>query len=124
MRIFKTRLFTRWARKEKLSDKRLQQAVKEMEAGLVDADLGGYVYKKRISLKGRGKRGGARSVIAYQSGEKAFFIFGFAKNDRMNLHAEELKIAKALARELLGYRQDQLDKLLQDSTLSEVRYDE
>jgi hypothetical protein len=49
MRIFKTRLFAKWARKEKLTDRLLQQAIHEMEQGLLDADLGGCVYKKRIA---------------------------------------------------------------------------
>ncbi|GAA4648307.1 hypothetical protein GCM10023116_05740 [Kistimonas scapharcae] len=55
MRVFKTRWFQRWAKKEGLSDKVLMAAVQEMEQGLVDADLGGSVYKKRDSANGEGK---------------------------------------------------------------------
>lgn len=80
MRIFKNKTFTRWARKEGLSDAALIQAVAEAEQGLIDVDLGGHVYKKRVALAGRGKSGGARTVLAYQVNEKAFFIYGFAKN--------------------------------------------
>jgi hypothetical protein len=57
MRIFKTRLFTKWSKKEKISDDLLRQSVYEMEQGLVDANLGGHVFKKRLPIKGQGKRG-------------------------------------------------------------------
>jgi len=66
MQIFKNRWFNKWAKKEKLADSTLRAAVAEMEDGLIDADLGGHVVKKRIPLPGRGKRGGARSIIAYR----------------------------------------------------------
>ena len=49
-RIFKTRYFVRWMRKTGLTDKALCAAVSEMEAGLIDADLGGGVVKKRVAL--------------------------------------------------------------------------
>jgi len=45
MRFFKTKLFGRWAEKEGLEDEALRTAVAELESGLVDADLGGHVYK-------------------------------------------------------------------------------
>lgn len=76
-----------------------------MEIGLVDADLGGHVYKKQIALNGHGKRGGARSILAYRVAEKAFFIFGYAKNEKENISTEEKKIVKAFAKELLGQSQ-------------------
>jgi hypothetical protein len=120
VRILKTPLFAKWAKKEKLLDKPLWQAVQEMEQGLVDANLGGHIYKKRISLQGRGKRGGARSILAYQVKEKALFIYGFAKNEKATISAEDLKIAKTFAREWLGYSSEQLDKLVKDGKLYEV----
>jgi len=61
MRIFKLKLFHKWADKEGLIDESLIKAIKEMEQGLIDADLGGHVYKKRVGIKGRGKRGGVRT---------------------------------------------------------------
>ncbi|MFY9138571.1 MAG: type II toxin-antitoxin system RelE/ParE family toxin, partial [Zwartia sp.] len=33
-----------------------------MTHGLIDADLGGGILKKRVGLSGRGKRGGARTL--------------------------------------------------------------
>jgi hypothetical protein len=58
-RVFKTKTFTRWMNKSELTDADLFLAVEEMEQGLIDANLGGNVYKKRVSLGGQGKRGGA-----------------------------------------------------------------
>ena len=58
MRVFKTRYFDRWSKGERLSVGDLQKSVKELEDGLVEADLGGYLYKKRIAIPGKGKRGG------------------------------------------------------------------
>lgn len=53
MRILKTKLFHRWAKKNQLTSDSLINAVNEMESGLVEADLGSNVYKKRIATKGK-----------------------------------------------------------------------
>lgn len=60
-------------RKTELSDDALFAAVVEMAQGLIDADLGGGVVKKRVGLSGRGKRGGARTLIATNKGNRWFF---------------------------------------------------
>ena len=73
-------------------------------------------------IKGHGKRGGARSIIAYKAASRTFFIFGYAKNERSNMTTEERKIAKTLAAELLSYSAEQLDKLVKDGKLMEVEY--
>jgi hypothetical protein len=41
--VFKTRSFARWSRKAQVSDQALREAIAEMAAGLIDADLGGSV---------------------------------------------------------------------------------
>ena len=82
IRIFKTRHFQRWMNKAGLSDEMLVVAVLEMVAGLVDADLGGGVLKKRIALSGRGKRGSVRTLIATRRADRWIFVFGFEKNQR------------------------------------------
>ena len=51
-RIFRTKTFSRWMRKNNLSDDALRQAVTEMAEGLIDADLGGGVVKKRVAMQG------------------------------------------------------------------------
>jgi hypothetical protein len=110
MRTFKSKPFARWARKEGLNDAGLLDAVDEMEEGNVDVNLGGRVYKKRVALTGRGKRGSVRTLIAYQDGEKVFFMFGFAKKERSNIGRNELKALKLMANDLLGKSDAKLKK--------------
>jgi hypothetical protein len=124
MQIFKNRWFDKWAKKEKLMDSVLITAVAEMEQGLIDAELGGHVVKKRIPLPGRGKRGGARTILAYRIEEKAFFIYGFAKNRQDNLNATELEALQILAADILGYDNATLKKLVEQKKLIEVNNDE
>ena len=119
MKIFKTKWFHRWAAKEGLTEAVLRTAAVELEQGLGDA-LGGYVYKKRIALPGRGKRGGARTLVAYQRGHAVFFMYGFPKNERANIESDELKALRLLARELLGYGAQGLAKAVESGELIEV----
>ncbi|MYL97809.1 type II toxin-antitoxin system RelE/ParE family toxin [Novosphingobium sp. FGD1] len=123
MRIFKTRHFQRWMRKTELSDSALRKAVLEMAAGLIDADLGGGVMKKRIGLAGRGKRGGARTLVATNKGNRWFFVFGFEKNERDNIHDDELQALQDYAADLLKRTAAQLDEAAADGTLLEITDD-
>jgi hypothetical protein len=120
IRVFKTRHFNRWMRKTELSDGALCQAVNEMLQGLIDADLGGGVVKKRIGISGRGKSGGVRTLIATNKGSKWFFVFGFEKNDRANITENELEALQELAQELLARTVKQLDEAIQNGTLTEI----
>ena len=124
MRVFKTKGFQRWAAREGLSDEALRAAVTEMEDGLIDAKLGGYVVKKRVALPGRGKRGGSRTLVVYQQADKAFFVYGFAKNERANISDKELKALKLLATQLLGYTNPALTKATKAGELIEVHEDD
>ena len=121
MRIFKTKWFQKWAKKEKVSESALRKAIEEMERGLVDADLGGHVYKKRVAIQGRGKSGGVRTLIAYQVEDKAFFIYGFAKNKRANISDKELEALQVIADNLLGHDDAMLEHLMNESELEEVQ---
>ena len=90
IRIYKTKTFDRWLRKTELTDEVLRNAVVEMAAGLIDADLGAGVFKKRVALAGRGKRSGARTLVASNLGDRWFFLFGFEKSERTNVSDQEL----------------------------------
>ena len=119
-RVFKTRHFSRWMRKTELTDSSLCTAVLEMAQGLIDADLGGGVVKKRIGLAGRGKRGGARTLVATNRGNRWFFLFGFEKNDRANISAEEKEALQSIAQDLLARTGKDLDAQVEDGTLQEI----
>ena len=124
MRIFKTKRFHKWAANEKLSDIAIKQAVKEISEGLVDADLGAHLYKKRIGLQGRGKRSCIRTLLAFKIEQRVFFIYGFSKNERDNIKTDELNALKSYAKELLGYSEVALKKALEANVLVEVNNDE
>lgn len=123
-RIFKTRYFNRWLRKTELTDESLCKAVAEMERGLVDADLGGGVVKKRVALAGRGKRGGARTLVVTNRGDRWFFVYGFEKSVRANILAEDLEGLREIAKQLLDRTSAQLDQAVGNGSLQEIVYDE
>jgi hypothetical protein len=123
-RIFKTRYFSRWMRKTDLTEKALCTAIAEMMLGLIDGDLGGGIIKKRIGLAGRGKRGGARTLVASNTGNRWFFVCGFDKNDRANISADELEALQGLARELLARTNQQLDEAVVGGALQEICHDQ
>jgi hypothetical protein len=60
LRIFATIVFARFARKERLDDKRLCEAFTRVRGGLVDADLGGNLIKQRVA----DRAADARAAIA------------------------------------------------------------
>src|SRR5262245_23106925 len=101
MSIYKVRPFSRWARKQGLTDSALWQAVREIREGLYEADLGGNLLKKRIARPGQGKSGGFRTVVASRDGDRCFFLFGFAKNERSDNDEDEEAALRAWARTLL-----------------------
>lgn len=118
--VLKTRHFHRWARKAGLSDKALAEAVIEMVNGLIDADLGGGIVKKRIALPGHGKRGSTRTLLATNRGDRWVFVFGFEKNDRANVSARELEALRLLAGDLLALSPEQVGEAIDSGYLLEV----
>ncbi len=120
MRAFKIKAFAKWASGEGLSDDALASAVVEMETGLIDAKLGGQVVKKRVALPGRGKRVSTRTLVAFRQGNKAFFIYGFAKKERTNISDKELRALKMLAKELMSYTTATLTKATKAGELIEI----
>ena len=111
-------------RKTELTDSALLNAVEEMVQGLIDADLGGGVVKKRIGLAGRGKRGGARTLVATNKGNRWFFVFGFEKNERANIADDELEALRDIAEQLLARTGSQLDEAVKEGTLQEICHDQ
>lgn len=119
-RTFKTKTFNRWMRKTDLKDEDLLFAVAEMEVGLVDADLGGNVFKKRIALPGMGKRAGARTLVAAKIFRKWFFIFGFVKNEKDNIDDDELVHLQGVANRLLHLTDKDIEEAILAGELKEL----
>ena len=122
--VFKTRHFGRWMRKTDLTDQALCQAVEEMARGLIDADLGGGVVKKRVGMVGRGKRGGARTLVATNKGSRGFFVFGFEKHERANVTDRKLEALRNIAADLLARTMRQLAEACKDGSLQEICHDD
>lgn len=120
MRLFKNKSFARFCRKARITDAVLCGAVDAASRGLIDADLGGGVIKQRIARHGEGKSGGFRTIILFRICERAFFVHGFAKNERDNIRDDELDAFKMLAAMMMAYGDDALDKAIENGTLTEV----
>ena len=91
MRVFKNKWFDRWARREDISDSTLYNTAVEIAEERYDADLGGYLFKKRLARTGSGKRGGYRTIVGYKkpNSERIIFLYAFAKSDRANISGRE-----------------------------------
>lgn len=120
MKIFKNAWFWRFARRERIADKTLLDAIDRAEQGTIDADLGGNVIKQRIARPGQGKSGGYRTVIVFRKGDRAFFVYGFAKSERDNIDRAETEAFKKAARELLALSDEQIGKLIENGALTEI----
>ncbi len=124
MRIYKTKTFRRFQRKESMADAALCEAVKRAEEGSVDAKLGRNLIKQRVAREGAGRRSGFRTIIAYRVGMRAVFIYGFAKSKEDNITAaDEQDLANAGAL-LLGLDADGIETLIVEGELWEVECDE
>ena len=124
IRIYANRWFAKFAAKEKISDASLADAVHRAETGLIDADLGSGLIKQRIARQGGGKSGGYRSILIFRSGERAIFVFAFAKSDKANMSAVELKVYRKAASIMLELGEDQIETEVEAGRLVEVKDDE
>ncbi len=122
MRVFMTKAFARFARKEDLDDKMLAKAIADIERGLVDADMGGGLIKQRVARTDGGKRGGFRTLIAYHIGKRAVFLFGFAKSDLANISPEDERDLKDYGAMLLALKDKDIELMTENGELREVRY--
>ena len=111
MKIYKHRRFHQWAKSENLADAALRKAIEEISDGLHNGNLGSGLYKKRVAMPGKGKRGSYRTLLAFKHGEKAFFIYGFAKKVMENISDKEEAVYKDLAKELLNLDEKILEKM-------------
>ena len=116
--------FARFQRRERIADASLVKAVRDVEAGLIDADLGGGLIKQRVARPGEGKRGGYRTVIACRRGEMAVFLLGFGKNVRANIDDDELEDLRRQAQAFFGLSNEQIEAAIEEDDLTEVAYEE
>ncbi|MFJ3057610.1 type II toxin-antitoxin system RelE/ParE family toxin [Herbaspirillum sp. NPDC087042] len=118
--ILKRKDFVRWQVRENLPDALLCKTVRDMERGLIDADLGGLLYKMRVARPGAGKRGGYRTLVSARIGMRYVFLHGFAKNDVDNLSHDEIRALQFAGGVLLELRDEALFKAVCAGVLVEV----
>lgn len=119
-RVFKTKYFNKWMRKTTLTNHLLCKGVEEMFQGLIEADLGGHILKKRIAIPGKGKSGGVRTLVATKKANRWFFLFGFEKNERANISKTELEALQELSEGLLSLSNAQIDSAIIEGALQEI----
>lgn len=124
MKIYRTKSFTRLARRVDLKDVYICQAVNEMNQGLIDANLGSGLFKKRIAMPGKGKSGSWRTLLGFQSGNKAVLLYVFPKSNQENVQAYELRALKRLAKYYLSLQPKDIRTALEINELYEVKCDE
>jgi hypothetical protein len=120
VRIFKTKWVARFARRERISDRSLSEAVKRAERGSIDADLGGGIIKQRVSRQGQGRSGGYRMLVAYRAGSRAVFLYAFAKSERENIDGAELLTLREIGSAWLAADAQRIARACQQRILQEV----
>lgn len=123
LRIFKTKVFAKFANKERINDSILCEAVERMENGLIDADLGGCIIKQRIGRKGQGRSSGYRVLIAVRYKKRHIFMDGFAKNEKDNIDDDELFALKKYGSVWLNADEQSIEAAIRMGKLFEVRYE-
>jgi hypothetical protein len=125
MRVFKSKPFARFAKRNNLRDAGLCAAIVEANRGLIAANLGGGLIKQRIAQRiarqGGGKSGGFRTILAYRWKGLAVFLHGFAKNEAENISRDDLAALKKLAAVLLAFGADDFSEAVASGALIEVR---
>lgn len=124
MRVFMTKQFARFARRERIADATLIGAVRRAEHGLVDADFGGGIVKQRAARVGHGRSGGYRVLLAYRRKTRAVFLFGFAKSERDNIDDGELATLRDIAKGWLQADDRALMGAVTNGLIVEVTYAE
>jgi hypothetical protein len=120
VRIFKTKWLGRFARRERITDASLAEAIARASRGQIDADLGGGIIKQRVARVGQGRSGGYRMLIAYRAQDRAVFLYGFAKSERENINPDELLTVREIGGAWLAASAQQIERALKDNALQEV----
>ena len=122
VRIFKTKWVARYARRERITDRSLSEAIERAARGLIDAELGGGIIKQRVARVEQGRSGGYRTLVAYRAGSRAVFLYAFAKNERENIDPDELLTLREIGAGGLAANARQIERAVDEGTLQEVAY--
>ena len=124
MRIFLTRGVMRFARRQRIADASLSEAIERAERGTIDADLGGGLIKQRVARPGQGRSGGFRMIVAYRAAGRAVFLYAFAKSDRDNIDDDELEALRTIGANWLAASAELVGQAIEDGDLKEIEHDD
>jgi len=124
MKRLSTKWFKKWSKKVKLTNDDLLVAISDLEDGLSTIDLGSHLFKVRVKREHSGKSSGFRTIIVYQEGEKAIFLYGFGKNEKENIDKAELQYFKKLGNDLLALDSEELEESIGQKTLFDLEEEE
>jgi len=120
MKKLKTKWFNKWVKKQKLSNEKLRLAIEDMQNNLSSANLGGGLYKVRISSTGSGKSSSFRTIVVYKKDDRAVLVYGFMKKEQENLSATELKSFKTLSKDILALSDEALESAIEKGVFIEI----
>lgn len=125
MKQYKVRKFVSEAKKLNVTDHilsgTLSNFLKVDLKGRQKNALGAGLYKLRLATnEGQGKSGGSRTLLAFKTENRIIWLHLFAKNDKENITASELKKLKLLADILLAMSDKDITRLINDNELYEV----
>ena len=98
----------------------MRELVNRLEAGQIDADLGGGVCKVRLSRQGEGKSGGYRVILFFRSGNRTFYAYGFQKSSMENINEKQLRNLKLAAKTVFAYTEDEIDYRVRNGLFVEI----
>ena len=116
--------FADWATDNDVTDSMLLKTAEEIETGLVDARLGGFLVKKRMAAPGRGKRGGYRVILAHRQADRLIFLYGYAKNQREDITKVEMIALQKFAEVFMQVDSSKLNEMIAKSTILEIRHEQ
>jgi hypothetical protein len=110
LRLLKDPEFHKWAKSEGVTNAALCASANEIENGLVDARLGGFLIKKRVVAPGRGKSGSYRTIAAYRQGNRLIFLYGFSKNEKDDISKKERNALRKLGDLYIEYTESEANR--------------
>ena len=123
-RMLMSRGFARSARKLRLTARSLTAAVREIDDGLIDVRLGGYLLKKRIVIAGRGKNTGVRTIVVHRQDDRLIFLYAFDKKECENITEREYLVMTELGAEYMKIPAEQIESLVGHGAVLEISHDD
>ncbi len=115
-RVFRTSWFSKEAKKAHIFDDELCEAIRQVMLGQAD-DLGGGVFKKRLNKNMH------RSIIVAKAGRFWVYELLYAKKDQANIAVDELVYFRKLAKRYEALTKQEIDKLIEKSSWTEICHD-